>query len=77
MVSTERLGSPPKTPAAIVAKLAEAVNAALKNPEMQQAHLQGLSLQPVGGTPKDMAELMKADTRRWADVIKAANVTIE
>jgi tripartite-type tricarboxylate transporter receptor subunit TctC len=59
-----------------VAKLAEAVNAALKNPEVR-AHLQRFSLQPVGGTPKDMAELMKADTRRWADVIKAANVTIE
>jgi tripartite-type tricarboxylate transporter receptor subunit TctC len=70
------ISAPPKTPAVIVAKLNEAVNAALKNPEVQ-AHLQGLSLQPVGGTPRDMAELIKADTRRWADVIKAANVTIE
>jgi tripartite-type tricarboxylate transporter receptor subunit TctC len=53
-----------------VAKLAEAVNAALKNPEMR-AHLQGLSPRPVGGTPNDMAELMKADTRLLPDVIKA------
>ena len=70
------ISAPPKTPAPIVAKLNEAVNAALSNPEVR-AHLQGLSLQPVGGSPKDMADLMKSDTRRWADVIKAANVTIE
>ena len=70
------ISAPPKTPAAIVAKLNEAINAALKSPEVR-AHLAGLSLQPVGGSPQDMAELMKADTRRWADVIRAANVTIE
>jgi len=70
------ISAPPKTPAAIVAKLNEAINAALKSPEVR-AHLAGLSLQPVGGSPQEMAELMKADTRRWADVIRAANVTIE
>jgi hypothetical protein len=36
-----------------------------------------MHLQPVGGTPQRMAEIMKADTRRWGDVIRAANVTIE
>jgi tripartite-type tricarboxylate transporter receptor subunit TctC len=70
------ISAPPKTPAAIVAKLNAAVNAALNSPEVR-THLAALSLQPVGGSPQDMAELMKADTRRWADVIKAANVTIE
>jgi tripartite-type tricarboxylate transporter receptor subunit TctC len=70
------ISAPPKTPAAIVAKLNESVNAALNSPDVRQ-HLAALSLQPVGGSPNDMADLMKADTRRWADVIKAANVTIE
>jgi tripartite-type tricarboxylate transporter receptor subunit TctC len=70
------ISAPPKTPATIVAKLNEAVNAALKYPDVR-AHLAALSLQPVGGTPQEMAELMKADTRRWGEVIKAANVTIE
>jgi tripartite-type tricarboxylate transporter receptor subunit TctC len=70
------ISAPPKTPAAIVAKLNQAINTALKSTEVR-AHLAGLSLQPVGGSPQEMAELMKADTRRWADVIKAANVKIE
>jgi tripartite-type tricarboxylate transporter receptor subunit TctC len=70
------ISAPPKTSAAIVAKLNESVNAALNSPEVRQ-HLAALSLQPVGGSPNEMAELIKADTRRWGDVIKAANVTIE
>jgi hypothetical protein len=36
-----------------------------------------MHLQAVGGTPQQMAEIVKADTQRWGDVIRAANVTIE
>jgi tripartite-type tricarboxylate transporter receptor subunit TctC len=48
----------------------------LAAPEMQ-AHLKTLHLQAVGGTPQQMAEIVKSDTRRWGDLIRAANVTIE
>jgi hypothetical protein len=36
-----------------------------------------MHLQSVGGTPQRMAEIVKADTRRWGEVIRAANVTLE
>jgi hypothetical protein len=31
----------------------------------------------MGGTPAQMADLVKADTRRWGDLIRAANVSID
>jgi len=70
------ISAPPKTPAAIVAKLNAAINEVLKAPEMQ-SHLSLMHLQAVGGTPQRMAEIVKADTQRWGEVIHAANVTIE
>jgi tripartite-type tricarboxylate transporter receptor subunit TctC len=34
-----------------------------------------LSMQPVGGSPADLANLMQAETRRWGEVIRAANIS--
>jgi len=31
----------------------------------------------VGGTPADMAKIIKDDTERWGAVIKAANLKVE
>ena len=70
------ISAPPGTPAPIVAKLNAAINEVLAAPEMQ-AQLRTMHLQAVGGTPQRMADLVKADTRRWGDVIRAANVTLE
>ena len=39
--------------------------------------MKALHLQPAGGTPAQMAETVKSDTKRWGDLIRAANVTIE
>jgi tripartite-type tricarboxylate transporter receptor subunit TctC len=68
------LVAPPKTPAAIVAKLNTAINEVLKLPDVQ-AHFAGISMQPIGGAPADLAERIKAETRRWGEVIRAANIT--
>ena len=70
------ISAPPKTPAAIVAKLNAAVNQALQDPEVK-AHYARMHLTAVGGTPENMAKIVKADTERWGAVIKSANVTIE
>jgi len=70
------ISAPPKTPAAIVAKLNAAINQALQDPEVK-AHYARMHLTAVGGTPANMARIVKADTERWGAVIKSANVTIE
>jgi tripartite-type tricarboxylate transporter receptor subunit TctC len=70
------ISAPPKTPLPIVAKLNTAINEVLGTPEMQ-ATLKALHLRPAGGTPAQMSEIVKSDTKRWGDLIRAANVTIE
>jgi tripartite-type tricarboxylate transporter receptor subunit TctC len=70
------ISAPPKTPAAIVAKLNAAINQALQDPEVK-AHYARMHLTAVGGTPADMAKIVKDDTERWGAVIKSAKVTIE
>jgi tripartite-type tricarboxylate transporter receptor subunit TctC len=70
------ISAPPKTPAAIVAKLNAAINQALQDPEVK-AHYARMHLTAVGGTPANMAKIVKDDTERWGTVIKSANVTIE
>jgi tripartite-type tricarboxylate transporter receptor subunit TctC len=70
------ISAPPKTPAVIVAKLNAAINQALQDPEVK-AHYARMHLTAVGGTPANMARIVKADTERWGAVIKSANVTIE
>jgi tripartite-type tricarboxylate transporter receptor subunit TctC len=68
------IAAPPRTPAAVVAKLNAAINDVLKSREVQD-HFATLSMRPMGGAPADLAELMRAETRRWGDVIRAANIT--
>jgi tripartite-type tricarboxylate transporter receptor subunit TctC len=70
------ISAPPKTPAAIVAKLNKAVNQVLQEPEVK-AHYARLHLQAVGGTPADMTKIVKDDTQRWGAVIKSAGVKIQ
>ena len=70
------ISAPPKTPAAIVAKLNAAINQALADPDVKAQYAR-MHLQAVGGTPENMAKIVKDDTARWGAVIKSANVTLE
>ena len=67
------IAAPPKTPAAIVAKLNKAVNEVLKSPEAQ-AHFAKINLHAASGSPAEAAAFIKKETQVWGAVIKAANV---
>jgi tripartite-type tricarboxylate transporter receptor subunit TctC len=70
------ISAPPKTPPAIVAKLNAAVNEILTDPAMQ-ARFKSLNLEAGGGSPEDMAKLVKSETQRWGDVIRAAGISMD
>jgi tripartite-type tricarboxylate transporter receptor subunit TctC len=70
------LAAPPKTPAAIVAKLNQAINAVLAEPETAQ-HLRGMNMTPVGGTPETARAFIKQETARWGEVIRAAKISVD
>jgi len=67
------LTAPPKTPDAVVSKLNDAVNKAMKDPELLE-HYKALSIAPGGGSPAEAGAFLKAETKRWGDVIKAAGI---
>ncbi len=70
------LTAPPKTPAAIVAKLNDAANSAMKDPVLLARYKQ-LNLTPGGGTPAAMTAFLQQETQRWAEVIKSAGIQPE
>ena len=70
------LTAPPKTPGAIIAQLSDAANKAMHSPELLDRY-QKLSASPGGGTSAEMAAFIKEETRRWGEVIRAANIKPE
>ena len=65
--------APPKTPAAIVAKLNKAINEVLREPDVQ-AHFAKVNLHAAGGSPAEAAAFIKEETKKWGEVIKEAHV---
>jgi tripartite-type tricarboxylate transporter receptor subunit TctC len=70
------LMAPPNTPAAIVAKLNQGINEVLKKPETAE-RLRRMNMTPVGGAPSDIRAFIAAETERWGDVIRAANIKLD
>ncbi len=67
------IAAPPKTPAAIVAKLNKAINEVLQGSEVQ-AHFAKLNMHAAGGSPAEAAAFIKKETAVWGDVIKEAHI---
>jgi tripartite-type tricarboxylate transporter receptor subunit TctC len=68
--------APPKTPAAIVAKINADIAEAIRQPDIRK-RFDDLSAEPVGGTPAETATFMREEVERWNNVIKAAKVKLE
>jgi len=67
------LAAPPKTPAAIVAKLNGAINEVLQAPETAE-HLRTMDMTPIGGMPHEIRAFIKEETARWGAVVRAAKI---
>ena len=68
--------APAKTSTAVVQRLNHEINNALKDPAIVSlADKLGVTL--VGGTPKQLGDLQKADSAKWAKVIKDGNIKAE
>lgn len=67
---------PAKTPRAIVDRLHKELTAVLQSQFVKERYAV-LGIEPVGNTPAQFGEEMKADLARWAEVVKAANLRVE
>ena len=67
------ISAPPRTPPAIVAKLNAAVVEVMKMPDVQE-RLRKINTSPETMSLDQAADWVRADTKRWTEVIKAANI---
>ena len=67
------LGAPKATPAEIVEKLNNEINASLADPKLK-ARFADLGGTPLVGSPADYGKLIAEDTAKWGQVIRAANI---
>jgi tripartite-type tricarboxylate transporter receptor subunit TctC len=65
--------APAKTPAAVVAKINSAVNAALNDPATRDKLVQS-GATPVGNTPESFGTFLKAEYDKWGRVVKERNI---
>ena len=70
------LMAPRGTPAPIVAKLNAEVNAILATPEAR-AQFAAQGAEVIGGTPQQFDAFIKAELKRWPEVVKAAGIKPE
>jgi len=65
--------APARTPTAVVQRLNQEINKALKDPAVV-ALADKLGVTLVGGTPQQLGDLQKTDSAKWAKVIKDGNI---
>jgi tripartite-type tricarboxylate transporter receptor subunit TctC len=75
MASWFGLLAPAKTPTTIVERLSAETRTAVNN-QVFKDRMKSVGLDIDGGTPAAMLETMRSDTQRWAELIKAAGITI-
>ena len=68
---------PAKTPPAVVTRLnTVAVEILGRDAELKE-RFAGLGVEPFGGTPAQLRDFAREETRKWGDVIRKANITLE
>ncbi|MDB5946224.1 MAG: tctC [Ramlibacter sp.] len=60
----------------VVARINNAFRQALQEPELLK-RLSALGATPTGGTPRQLADMVAADTARWAKLIRDRHILIE
>jgi tripartite-type tricarboxylate transporter receptor subunit TctC len=68
--------APAGTPAAIVRQMADEITDIVALPDVQQ-RFEELGTFPAGGTPEEFGKFIADETKKWGDVIRTANVTLD
>jgi len=68
--------APAGTPGSIIARLQGEIVRALQNSELRE-RIASFGFEPVGNTPEEFGEFVKADIARWADVVKQSGARVD
>lgn len=69
--------APASTPDAVIAKLNQAVNNALKNDAALRQMIEGSGGMVVGGAPAAYGQFIEAERAKWGPVIKNAHISLD
>jgi tripartite-type tricarboxylate transporter receptor subunit TctC len=72
-ISWYSLVAPAGTPRDVVLKIQGDVARALQSPDLRE-RMQGLGVEPVGGSPENLAAIMRSDFDRYGAVIKRVGI---
>lgn len=70
------MAAPKGTPPAVIARLNKEINAALADPGMR-AKLADLGGVPIAGTPEQFWAIHRAETEKWAKIVKFSGAKVE
>jgi tripartite-type tricarboxylate transporter receptor subunit TctC len=70
------IGAPKNTPAAIVERLNQEINAGIADPQFK-TRLTELGSTVLPGSPADFGKFIASETEKWAKVVKFANIKAE
>jgi tripartite-type tricarboxylate transporter receptor subunit TctC len=70
------VAAPPGTPKEIVKKISDAIGQAFQMPDLR-ARILALEADPLGSTPEQMRDIIKASTEQWAPVVEAAKIGVD
>lgn len=76
MVGWQGFWAPAGTPPAIAQRLNAAIVKVIHAPEMQK-RITDLGYEPLGSTPKEMADRIHQETADWTRIIKQADITLD
>ncbi|SEA37893.1 tripartite tricarboxylate transporter substrate binding protein [Variovorax sp. YR216] len=68
--------APAKTPKEIVARLSAETQKVLDTPEVREKLIE-YGIDPVGGTPEQFDAFIQSEAKRWAEVVKKADIRLE
>ena len=68
--------APAKTPAPVVDKLNSAIKAAVEDKTVQENLLKA-GIEPLTSTPDELRAYVVSETKKWADIVKAAGIEPE
>ena len=68
--------APANTPPAIIQRIHRETVAALQDPEIRERAL-AAGAEPFTNTPQEFAALIREETRKWAEVIRTANIKLQ
>src|SRR3954467_654511 len=75
MSSWQAIYAPRGTPKAIVQRLSQEIQKALKQPDVQAKLGQQMGMEIVGGGPEELAALMNREIPRWAALVKKSGAS--